>query len=320
MQKVKKNIKEKRLKMNDLSKNIEIYLVAGFNKAYLEKAVPYLITMNQNSNVNNVIITLDFDIDPSYKTRFGRIQFVKILSSQIKSPNQNTCMQHGGFLEALDFVKDDAILIFTDTDIKIQRPFNKLELEMLGSCGDGDVFVNFNMEEDCALLDDAMILDPNVTAEELAGKYPELSTFKSYNTGVIIANFKTYNQLYQKYNQYWPDFSPLLEAYVKQQVLLCYLIQKYFHLKVLPYEIHSHANSSPIKKYSSKRIGYIGEDDINGFKLGIGSEVVVFNHHVKHESELVIKSLQKQVKNLYKIIFLLALGLFFLIIILIILT
>lgn len=297
--------------MNDLRKSKEIYLVAGFNKAYLKRTEPYLMTMNQNSNVKNVIITLDFDIDPSYKEKFESIKFVKILSSQIKSPNSNTCMQHGGFLGALDFVKDDAVLIFTDTDIKIQRPFNESELEMLGSCGDGDIFVNFNMEENCTLLDDAMILEPNVTAEELVGKYPELSTFKSYNTGVIIANFKTYNQLYHKYDRYWPDFSPLLGAYVKQQVLLCYLIQKYFQLKVLPYTIHSQANSSPIKKYSSeKRIGYIGDDGVAGFKLCIGSEVVVFNHHVKHENELEIKSLQKRIRTLYKIASFLAFLLF----------
>lgn len=305
--------------MNDLRKNREIYLVSGFNKAYLKKAEPYLMTMNQDSNVNNVIVTLDFDIETSYREKYRSIQFVKILSSQIRSPNQNTCMQHGGFLGALDFVKDDAVLIFTDTDIKIQRPFNESELEMLGSCGDGDVFVNFNMEEDCTLLDDAMILEPNVTAEELVGKYPELSTFKSYNTGVIIANFKTYGQLYHKYNQHWPDFSPLLGAYVKQQVLLCYIIQKYFNFRLLPYTIHSHANSAPIKKYSNKkRIGYIGDKETVGFKLCIDSGVVVFNHHVKHDSGLTIKSLQKKINNLYKIFFFVTL--IFLIIILIILT
>lgn len=188
----------------------EVYLIAGFNKAYLEKAEAYLVTMNGNSKVNNVIVTLDFDVDSSYKKRFSSIQFVKILSSQIKSPNPNTCMQHGGFLEALDFVKDDSIIIFTDTDIKIQRPFNKSELEILISCEDRDVFVNLNMSEEQTLLDDTQIVPANITNNELIKKYPEFSTFKSYNTGVIVANYKTYKQLYQKYNQYWPDFTPPL--------------------------------------------------------------------------------------------------------------
>lgn len=319
MQKVKKIIKVKCQIMKNLSIDKEIYLVAGFNKAYLKKAEPYLMTMNQNSRVNNVIMVLDFDIDPSYQKKFGFIQFVKILSSQIKSPNQNACMQHGGFLEALDFVKDDAIIIFTDTDIKIQRSFNESELQMLTSCEDGEAFVNFNTSEEDTLLDGAVMLTPNITISELTRRYPEFSTLKSYNTGIIVANYRTYKQIYQKYNQYWPDFFPLFDAYVKQQLLLSYIIQKYFHLRMLPYTIHSQANSPPIKKYSSeKRVGYIGEEGLSGFKLCIGPEVVVFNHHVKHESELTIKSLQKRIKNLYKITSFLAF--MFLIIILIILT
>jgi len=287
----------------DLKKIKEIYLIAGFNKAYLKKAETYLATMNENSKVNSVIMTLDFDIDYSHKEKFSSIQFVKILSSQIKSPNSNTCMQHGGFLEALDFVKDDAIIIFTDTDMKIQRPFNESELELLTSCEYGQVLVNLNMSDEQTLLDDTKIVSANITTNELTRRYPEFSTFKSYNTGVIIANHKTYKQLYQKYNQYWPDFAPLFDSHVKQQILLSYLIQKHFLLRTLPYTIHSHANCSPIKKYSSKkRIGYIGEEGIAGFKLCIGSEVVVFNHHIKHENELEIKILQKRIKRQYKII------------------
>lgn len=308
MQKVKKNIKEKHLAMNDLRKNREIYLVAGFNEAYLKKTEPYLMTMNQNSSVNNVIITLDFDINPSYQKKFRSIQFVKILSSQIKSPNSNTCMQHGAFLEVLDFIKDDSIIIFTDTDVKIQRPFNETELQLLTSCEDGQVFVNLNMSEEQTLLDDTDIVPANVKADELIKKYPEFSSFKSYNTGVIIASHKTYKQLYQKYNQYWPDFSPLFGAYVKQQLLLSYLIQKYFQLRTLPYTIHSQSYSTPVEKYSSReRPGYIGENGEVGFKLCMGSEVVVFNHHIKHEAELEIKRLKKKIKRQYKIILFLVL-------------
>ena len=67
---------------------------------------------------------------------------------------------------------------------------------------------------------------------------------------------------------------------------------------MLPYTIHSQANSSPIKKYSSKkRIGYIGDDKAVGFKLCIGDEVVAFNHHVKHENELAIKDLKKKIRS-----------------------
>lgn len=281
----------------------DIYLTAGFNKGYLQKSMAYLETMNQHSNVNNIIITLDFDIASDLKEKLNNIRFLRIGSEQVKSPNPNTCMQHGGFLEVMDFINDDSTIIFTDTDIVIQRPFNESELNLLRDCKDGDVFVNLNMSEEQTLLKDTEISPPNIEITELTKRYPEISTFKSYNTGVICTNCRTYNQLYEKYNQYWPAFSPLFDAHIKQQFLLAYIIQKHFNLRSLPYTIHSQANSSPVKKYSSpKRIGYIGEERMAGFKLCIGPEVVVFNHHIKHEAELKIKILQKKVRRQYKII------------------
>jgi hypothetical protein len=281
----------------------DIYLTAGFNQGYLQKSITYLETMNRYSNINNIIITLDFDIAPDLKEKLNKIKFIRISSEQVKSPNPNACMQHGGFLEVMDFINDDSIIIFTDTDIVIQRPFNESELNLLRDCKDDDIFVNLNMSEEQTLLKDTEISPPNVEISELTKRYPEITTFKSYNTGVICANFRTYKQLYEKYNQYWPAFSPLFDAYIKQQYLLSYIIQKHFNLRILPYTIHAQANSSPVKEYSNpERIGYIGEEGEVGFKLCIGTEAVVFNHHIKHEDELKIKDLHKKIKRQYEII------------------
>jgi hypothetical protein len=282
----------------------DIYLIAGFNKAYLQKSMTYLETMNCFSSVNNIVITLDFDIASTLREKLNNIKFIRINSGQIQSPNPNTCMQHGAFLEVVDFINDDSIIIFTDTDITIQRPFNESELQLLRDCKDGDVFVNLNMSEEQTLLKDTEISPPNIDVSELTKKYPEIATFKSYNTGVICANCRTYKRIYQQYNQYWPAFSPLFDGHVKQQFLLTYIIQKHFHLRLLPYVIHSQAHSIPVDKYSDKRRrpGYMGETEPTAFKLCIDSEVVVFNHHIKHESVLKINHLQKKIGGLYKIV------------------
>ena len=277
----------------------QIYLISGFNKAYLEKSEPYMMTMNANSNVNNVIVTLDFDVDDSYKNKFSSIRFVKVNSSQIKSRNPNTCMQHGGFLIALDFVNEDDILIFTDTDINVQRPFSESELNRICNLEDGEVLVNYNNpSEKFNFLDETAKIIPNIPTCDLVAKYPEFLSFKSFNTGVIITNYRTYKDVYERYNQYWPDFSLLFDSYVKQQLLLCYVFQKYFKVAILSYFIHSHARSQPVVKCSAKeRVGYVREASQTGFKLCIDSEAVVFNHHVKDVKELTIKSLQKKLKK-----------------------
>jgi hypothetical protein len=284
------------------AEKLDIYLIAGFNEGYLKKSMTYLETMNRYSNVNNIIMTLDFDIAAELRKTLNNIKFVRINSEQVKSPNPNKCMQHGAFLKVLDFIPDESMIIFTDTDITVQRPFNESELQLLRDCKDKDVFVNLNMSEEQTLLMDTEISPPNITASELTKRYPEISSFKSYNTGVICTNYKTYKQIYQVYNQYWPEFSPLFDAHVKQQFLLAYIIQKHFHLRPLSYAVHSQAHSIPVGKYSNKRAGYIGETEPAGFKLCIGSDMVVFNHHIKHESELMINQLKKKTKKLYKII------------------
>jgi hypothetical protein len=285
----------------------DIYLIAGFNEGYLQKSMAYLETMNRYSNVNNIIVTLDFDIASEWKEKLNNIKFVRINSEQIKSPNPNKCMQHGAFLEVLDFISEDSIIIFTDTDIAIQRPFNESELQLLKSCQDKDVFVNANISEDQTLLMEAEGLSLNTDISELEKKYPEISEFRGYNTGVFCTNCKTYKQIYQTYNQYWPAFEPLIDTPVKQQFLLSYIIQKHFRHKPLPYVIHANACSLPIRECSTKKIGYLGEVGYSGFKLCIGSDVVVFNHHMRHESVLKINHLRKKIRGLYKIIALLIL-------------
>lgn len=279
-----------------------IYLIAGFNECYLNKSMTYLESMNYQSNINNIIVTLDFDISLELRGNLNNIKFIRINSEQVRSANSNKCMQHGAFLEVLDFISDDSVVIFTDTDINIQRPFYETELQLLGSCKDKDVFVNLNMSEEQTLLMDTEIFSSNIPIPDLIKKYPEIVTYKSYNTGVICARCGTYRQIYKKYNEYWPEFSPLFDAYVKQQFLLTYVIQKYFHLIPLPYSIHAQANSIPVKECSHKRIGYIGDNGSVAFKLCIGSEIVVFNHHIKHELVLINATFRKKIRNLYKII------------------
>lgn len=283
--------------------NKEIYLTAGFNEPYLKKAETYLETVNKNSNVNNVIITLDFDVSPEIRKKYSSIKFIKILSSQVKSPNSNTCMQHGAFLSALNFVKDDAIIIFTDTDIVMQCPFNEANLVFLRSCENGHVYVNYNVtsrnKEKTILLDDVENCQPTVDPNLIISKYPEISKFSLYNTGVIIANYKTYKELYEKYNSYWPEFAPLFDSYIKQQWLLSYIIQKHFTPRDLPYSIHCNAYSLPMVSSSeTKRWCFIGESSSVGFKFCIGSDVVVFNHHIIHKSKFEIRNLKKIIKRL----------------------
>jgi len=296
-----------------------IYLVAAADRNYLEKAIPYLGSIDANSNVSNIFFTVDFDISEELKKKFSSIDFRKIDSGTVKSPNINKCIQHGGFLGGLNDVADTSVIVFTDTDIKMQRRFSESDLQLLRNCKDGQVLVNHNTtsisKDRTSLLDDAEMCRPVVGNDELTRKYPEIAGFSLFNTGVLAANYKTYCRLYDLYNDYWPAFSPLFDSYVKQQWLLSYIIQKHFEPVDLPYSIHCNAYSPPlVREADTKRWCFVGESASIGFKFCIGPDVVVLNHHIRHESQLEIKALKKTIRWLVKVVVLLAAVCVFLII------
>ena len=271
-------------------KNKEIYLVSGFNKAYFKKAEPYLITMNENSNVHNIIVTLDFDVDACSKEKYSSIQFVKILSSQVISPNPNTCMQHGGFLDAINFVEDDAIVIFTDSDINIQRGFTENEITMLRSFSGDEVGVNYCRVPGYLLIEEVRLLRPNVSLEKVLSSYPRAAELTVFNTGVIVASHRTYKKLYEVYNSRWEAFKDLFDHFAKQQWLLSYLIQTQFRPRILPYTIHSHGCKHPIGLRADERVSH--------YKFCIGPDVVVLNHKIIHPLHKTIKSQRRIIKRL----------------------
>jgi hypothetical protein len=209
-------------------------------------------------------------------------------------------MQHGGFLEVLKDLDDDAIIIYTDTDIKIQRPFNKSEIQLLNSCLDEEFILNEQAANN--LFEDIKNLQPKITPQEILESFPETKDYKVFNTGVLVTKHKTYKSLYLKYNDYWHLVEPMFNSYVKQQWLITYVIQKHYNTRLLPYTIHCNAFSPPFYNHKNSSRGMIGEEPDIGFKFCMDSEVVVLNHHLRHDSHKEIVRMKKNNRLLLKII------------------
>ncbi len=268
--------------------NNAVYLVTGINQSYLSRADAFIASMNRNSNARNIVVTLDFEIPPEYSRAHPSIRFISMASSQVRSPNSNTCMQHGGFLPALGFVREEEIIVFTDADIEVQRAFKGDELRLLGGLRDNQIGVNYNKSPDDWLVEEAERLKRRVSREDLEARYPGIDKLCTYNTGVIAANCRTYRKLYDLYGRHWKDFQPLFESYAKQQWLLSYLIQTHFEPRILPDSIHTHG-LYPIP---------LRIREPSGHKFCIGSEPVVLSHGIKHEAEQQVRMLEKQVHRL----------------------
>ena len=217
-----------------------IFLITGINESFLQKAEGFIKSMENHSNVKNIVITLDFSAPKDFCTEYPNIEFIYLSSNEVKAPNPNTCLQHGGFLPAVKHLSDDAIMIFTDADISVQRGFTGDELRMLSSLTEQDIAVGYNAAPSQTLIQEVENLEPRLTAEEIREKYPNAEWYSVFNTGVLVAKKKTYQQLYEHYIQNWVEINKALGHYAKQQWLLSYLIQKHFNVKILTDEVHTH--------------------------------------------------------------------------------
>jgi hypothetical protein len=245
-----------------------IYLISGINRAYLTRAEPFIRSMLPSSHISNIIITLDFSVDTSFKQQYGHIRFVELDSKHVQAKSSISCLQHGGFLAALDWVNDDDVIIFTDADIDIQRTMSPDELLFFRELADNEIAAGYNASSSQTLKDEASALIPLKKSEVIESLFPGFATLKTYNTGVVAAKKKVYQALYEHYVHAWDKVDRLFTHYAKQQWLLSYLIQSHFEVKLIPNSIHTHAHY-PV----TLRI-----EEPCGFKFCIRDQPVLFAH------------------------------------------
>ena len=267
-----------------------IYIVTGTNEPFWPQAENYIKTINANSNLSNILVTLDFDVSQKDQEKYNTVQFVRLNSEQVKSPNPNNCLQHGAFLSVLNFLSDEDIIIFTDADIKLQRPFREDEISFFRNIKENEIGVNYNRSDSDFLIEEAERLKPTLYIDEIEKKYPEISSYLTYNTGVIVTKYKTYLPLYDLYNRYWPEFENIFVSNAKQQWLLSYLIKKYFTPVIIPDLIHTHGKY-PVTMRVKKESEY---------KFLIDNELVALNHSIEHPAEYQVNRLNKKIRSLQK--------------------
>ncbi len=247
-----------------------IYLISGVNEPYIDKAIPFIESVNANSNVKNIIITLDFLATEAQKKRFQNISFIHLDSTKVEAQNPNTCLQHGGFLPALTNVAEDDIIIFTDADIIFQRAFSSKELEMFSNLKKAEIGVGYNAAPNQTLVQEFQLLEPIIDSDRIPEFFPGAEKFAVYNTGVVIAKKASYQNLYTLYVNEWQKISSTCKHYAKQQWLISYLIQKNFEPLILANELHTH-DHHPIDLRINQEYGH---------KFCVENTPVAFSHHI----------------------------------------
>lgn len=218
-----------------MSKPNKLILATGSDKGYLPHIQRYLDSMRLNSNFDINVLVLMGD-QPELVDLGPGISLAFLNRDDIRALNVNKCVQHGEFLESKFFEKfeDSDIICFTDGDIYLQRAMNTFELDIIRNLKDGDVWVGYNDGPEDTLEAEFYRLSPTGLRH-----ITDFEQLKCYNTGVVCANKKTWQDLKNRYIEQFSKVDEMFRHYAKQQWLISYIL-KDFNVVEMDYSTHSH--------------------------------------------------------------------------------
>lgn len=254
-----------------------LYLVTGITDNYYERAKPYLQSMNEKSNVKNIVIYLSASGKKRVKDVYKNIEFVYGKIDKQRFPNVNNCMQHGEWLTYLDKrVKDSDVVMFTDADMIMQDSLEEDFITNVEAIEDNEVLTSYNASENDKLSDEFLRLQPIKSINEICDELKQvfnidIQDVNCFNTGVICCNVTTWKNLYMIYTKIYDLIKGSFNNYASQQWFISLILGHFFKPYVLDYSIHTHGHYD-LPDYVTEK-----EDDPNVAQYN--GKTIVFRHH-----------------------------------------
>lgn len=252
---------------------MNIYVATGTTANYLPKAERFIQSMSKlNGNIKKIVITLGFEVSSFMRNNYPDVNFIfQDINPLVNELTKINCLQHGAFIDVMDFVNNDDIVIFSDGDVVIQRDITKSEIEYLKTFKDLDIGCNMNNYKARSLKADFLLLQPVWTFDELKAAFYryDLDDCLGYNTGNLIARPKAWKLLREVYKGEFFDIDESCKHYAKQQLLINMISKKYLNIVETPQTWHTHGcfGLPPFAKIE------------NGL-LKVGDEIVLFRHNI----------------------------------------
>jgi hypothetical protein len=225
-----------------LASDSRIILASSCNETFFPKATPFLKSMFQYCKppVEEYFLCLDFQPQDWFYDEFAGTDFREVLNDELKLPLNNWCIQHGEFLPYIQGWEDDVIL-FTDADLRMQRPFSAAELAQLRALEPGQVFVGYNAGPKDTLLDEARRLGIKTSVEELRAHYGSLDS-PCFNWGCVAATRETWERICDYYVHHFHGVDHHLQHVAKQQWLLSWITSRCCDHVEMPTSFHAHGH------------------------------------------------------------------------------
>lgn len=240
----------------------ETYKNSDRGRNYLTK---WIESVNQNYyGIKPYLFTVDCTVNDT-----GQIQVIPLNGETQKAQNLNNCIQHGEFLRYLPSAKQRDTIIFTDADITMQRQFTKNELVYLDQFPEGAIGMTPNAGDHDTMMDEANRIKPMIPIEYIHDVILRGTNPTCFNAGVIAAKKKTYQQLYDRYVELWPEFSAMFDHIAAQQWLINYIANIEMTAEWMPGALHIHSH-----------YGIQPNVEINNGWAYYKKQMVVFRHKI----------------------------------------
>lgn len=178
-------------------------------------------------------------------------------------------LQDGGFIRFIPDIPDDEVIIFTDADLRMQRPFTPEEIAFLAGFKPGEVGCGINQIYGATLDLEFNQLHAVQSKGELEQSMPGFRSQRIWNTGFVVAQKATYQKLHEEFVKLRPAVDACFLWHPRVQFALSYLIGTRFQHVLIPQTLHTHGHC-----------GYPqGVSEENGV-LKCGGETVVFRHKI----------------------------------------
>jgi len=220
-----------------------LMLGSGATANYLARALPWIERVDRHSVGHNFFLCVDFDPPEELALRYPNVRFVRFDMASDRAPNPNFCLQHGSFLDAAGAEQDD-VVVFTDGDAFLQRPFTEAEIAWLGGVPRDVVALQWNAGLADNLFFEAQRIDPRTPLEEMDEVTLRVwEALPCYNTGVFVARGGTYRRVYAEYCRRHDAIVAAFGHYARQQWLLSYVVGVCgFSVWRLPVSFHAHGH------------------------------------------------------------------------------
>lgn len=201
---------------------MSIYLVTSSNAPYMPKMRPYLCDLQKrlNDEIQVKVMTVDCE-PPDWKGDVSRVEWIPMTAADNAGTSESTSVEHGSFLSHIA-ADDDDLIIKTDGDLMMQRPFSTDEMDELHAFPAGGLAAAWNAGPGDTLGDEARRLYPRVDADEIARRFPGYEDVSCGNGGVWIARRSAYQAMYEAYMARWMTARETFCHYARQQWLINY--------------------------------------------------------------------------------------------------